>query len=216
MDIDEYRTKVHEYTYGLTYDIKDGKVDTNSFWFDFELGCPQAKSVTFDKSVNPAFDLSCFGIDEKGNFFSFNLDNYYEEGFISIRPYEGIKWFVQGFDRKSNQNFVTNMVDYYDNSYIIQILADIKSSNIQSVVEIDKNLLESANSIQINGTNDKGEEVSTWYIVPASPQLPSLVSFNTTFRVTDLNICGKYDCTHYVAIVSSAGGNTTWYKIKQQ
>lgn len=218
MQIDQYGEKVHEYTYSLTYDIKDGKVDTTSFWFDFEMGCPQAKDGYLSKNVNPS-NLSCFGVDEKNNIFYFNLDNYYREGSISIRPYEGIKWYVQGYDQISKQEFVTSLVDYYNDSNIFSILVDIKSSNILSVVEVEKTLLDGANSIQINGFDDAGNEVSIGYKVPYSPQLSDKLSFNTTFKVTDVYICGKYGCTHYKAIVSSVsvvGSNTVWYKLKQE
>lgn len=217
MQIDERADKTHEYTYSLTFDIKNGKVDTSSYSFDFELGCPQAKPCYFDKSVNPT-DLSCFGIDEKGNIFYFNLNSYYEEGTIYIRPYEGIKWFIQGYDRNSQQDFVTSLVDYYDDSNNLPMLVEMHSSNIVSVVEIDQNLLKGANSIQLVGVDDNGDEISIGYKVPYSPQLPNQLSFNATFKVTGLYICGKYGCNWYTvkASPSSPVGGPTVYIIKQQ
>lgn len=218
MQIDLYGDKVHEYTYSRTYSIKDGKVDTTSFSFDFEMGCPQKKPGYINKNVNPS-NFSCFGVDEKNNIFYFNLENYYQEGTIYIRPYEGIKWYVQGYDQISHQDFVTSLVDYDTDSNIFSILVDISIPNILSIVEIDKYLLDGANSIQLVGLDENGGDVSIGYKFAYSPQLANRLSFNATFKVTGVYICGKYGCIYYKAIVSNdsvIGSSTVSYKIKQQ
>lgn len=216
MAIDDNKNVIEMITFSQAYQIRDGIIDQSSFWFDFELDCPQNVSFSLTKVTN-VYNVKCFFIGEDEISFSYNLE-LFNGNMINIIPFEKGKCIVQGYNQTQGNSaklFESTVFDcyvYFRNLPLALTIPGI--SNIRSSVIINTNLLQGVNTIVLKGEDQNGNSLFEYPDVLQTIQLSEL-SFVATFDIRSVRINGRYGSYEYNTELVKNENGISYYRLIQ-
>jgi len=173
------------------FTVKNGVVDTSVYTLGYEVGC----------SLSKDFQLSATGnVNQIVYFFHFNDGKQFtyfgSPSGIRLPPIANGKWqlMVTFYDSGLLQQFVSDLVDYNNQSNIINLRLDLKNKNTISIVKIDKSLIKGVDSVWLGGYDPNAVYQGITYKVVYDDSMPSIVSFEAPFNIWDIKITSANGC----------------------
>lgn len=167
------------------FQVKNGVVDTSNYTLGYEVGC----------SLSRDFQLSATGnVNQIVYFFHFNdgkqFTYYGSPSGIKLPPIANGKWqlIVTFYDGGLLQQFMSDLIDYNNQSNIINLRLDLKNINTVSIVKIDKNLIKGADNIWLGGYDPSATYQGMTFKIAFDDSMPSLISFEAPFNIWDIKI----------------------------
>jgi len=195
MEIDQNGNRKKMITIHQIFEVKNGMIDTQSYRLEFEIGCPYSRDFCLSQNGNVSQMTFFFRFDNGKQFAYYGSNN----GNIRLYPIVNGKWqlMISFWDGDFQQNFMTDMVDYYGSSNLINLRLEIKEKNVKSTVQMDKNFIYGAYNIQLGGYDKDGNYSWVSYPVSYDDGLPARISFDSYLDIKDVVICGVYGCAQY-------------------
>ncbi|MEI7688934.1 MAG: hypothetical protein WCI91_01975 [Candidatus Nomurabacteria bacterium] len=167
------------------FTVKNGIVDTSNYTLGYEVGC----------SLSKDFQLSATGnVNQIIYFFHFNDGKQFtyfgNPSSIKLPPIANGKWqlMVTFYDSGLLQQFTSDLVDYSNQSNIINLRLDLKNKNTVSIIKIDKNLIKNADNVWVGGYDSNANYQGITFKVIYDESMPSMLSFEVPFNIWDIKI----------------------------
>lgn len=167
------------------FPVKNGVVDTSNYTLGYEVGCSLSRDFQFSVAGNVNQIIYFFHFNDGKQFTYFGSPSG-----IRLPPIANGKWqlMVTFYDSGLLQQFVSDLVDYNNQSNIINLRLDLKNKNTVSIVKIDKNLIKGVDNIWLGGYDSNATYQGITFKVIYDESMPSVLSFEVPFNTWDIKI----------------------------
>ncbi len=177
------------------FDVNNGNIDVNSYSIEYEIGCSYSRNFQLgvQGNVNQITFFLHFKNGKQLAFYGNGNNN------ITLLPIARASWqlLVNYYDNILQQQYLTDLINFYDQSNVINLRLELKSKNLKSTVKFDRNLIEGAYNVQLGGFDASGNYRYMSYQVMYDSSMPEKISFEAYFDIQDVNICGTNGCYGY-------------------
>lgn len=198
LEIDQNWNRVHEYTLYQTYYFVNGTLDTSSFSFDFDFGCPQDKQLYFGKQ-GVISDLQYSFVEKGGRTFFFNNNEYY--GTIYLPPLANGNWYVQGKVRVNDytQDFTTKAIDLYSGSNTLPVFGQMneEGQNVKYFIQLSKPMLKNITKVYLISYDSDGNYIWKQILISYNEEWPDKMSFGNQFDIKAIQLYGPEGYYYY-------------------
>ncbi len=167
------------------FSVKNGVVEATNYSLGYEIGCSLSRDFQLSVTGNTNQIVYFFHFNDGKQFTYFGSPSG-----IRLPPIANGKWqlMVTFYDGGLLQQFMTDLVDYNNQSNIINLQLLLKNKNTVSTIKIDKNLIKGADNVWLGGYDPSATYQGITFRVIYDDSMPSLISFEAPFNIWDIKI----------------------------